>query len=407
MQKFDKHFKMCEQDAIDYAVEKLSFFDKGAKLSAKEIGDGNINYVFRIIDENTNKSLILKHADTAARSSSQYLDTDHNRIETEILKLEGELAPGLVPKVYFYDPIMCCVAMEDLRDFENMRYALIAHKTFKTFADDITTFMANTLIKTTDSVLTPKKKKELVKRYINPDLCDVSERLVYTDPYTNDSGKNVLLHENEAFFKKELYEDEALLLEVAKMKETFKSKAQSLIHGDLHTGSIFVRDDKAMVLDPEFAFYGPAGYDIGNVIANLIFAWANAEVTIDDKVEQREFQGWVEASIVDIISLFKTKAEKILSEETTDRMAQVAGFTKWLLQDILCDTAGVAGAELNRRIVGSAKVKDIAGIEDVKKRARAEKICVLSGKEFIMNRNTAFQSGEDYIMVLKKMRNAL
>ena len=33
------------------------------------------------------------------------------------------------------------------------------------------------------------------------------------------------------------------------------------------------------VIDPEFAFYGPMGYDIGNVIGNLFFAWANKYYT--------------------------------------------------------------------------------------------------------------------------------
>lgn len=50
----------------------------------------------------------------------------------------------------------------------------------------------------------------------------------------------------------------------------FMTRAQSLIHGDLHTGSIFINEESTKVFDPEFCFYGPMGYDIGNVIANMI-----------------------------------------------------------------------------------------------------------------------------------------
>lgn len=407
MDKFDNHFKMSEQDAIEYICLKTDFFDKGASLSCKEIGDGNINYVFRIMDVQSNKSVILKHSDITTRSSKTVLDTDHNRIEAEILKLEGELAPGLVPEIYLYDPVMCCMVMEDLRDFENMRYALIAHKTFQTFAEDISTFMANVLIKTTDSILSPKKKKEMAVRYINPDLCDITERLVYTDPYTNDSGKNVLFGPNEAFLQREIYEDMALRLEVAKLKEQFKSKTQSLLHGDLHTGSIFIRDNKAMVLDPEFAFYGPAGYDVGNVIANLIFAWANAEVTMEHGLEQEKFQQWIEQSIVNIVELFSKKTKKILIADATDIMAKSDGFADWIVADILTDTAGAVGTELIRRIIGTAKVKDVAGIATPQARVLAEKICVLSGKEFIMHRTDAYQDGHDYIAIIKKITDRL
>ena len=261
--------------------------------------------------------------------------------------------------------------------------------------------MAQTLIRTTDNIISPEEKKERVKMFINPDLCGVSERLVYTDPYTNHSGRNVLFEPNEAFFTKELYQDMALHLEVAKLKDQFKSKAQALIHGDLHTGSIFVKEGSTMVLDPEFAFYGPIGYDVGNVMANLSFAWANAEVTLQEGQEKTDFMEWIEKSMIDMIDLIREKAIHIIEQESTERMAQTPGFAQWYVSDILSDTAGVAGLEMNRRIVGSAKVKDIAGISVAEQRALAERICVLAAKEFIVNRDT-YQEGIHYIRTIKE-----
>ena len=402
MGKFDQHFKMDEADAIEYIREKLDFFPEGSQLICREIGDGNINYVFRVMDEKTGKSVIIKHADTMTRSTGGQVSTDRNRIEAEILKKEKELAPEFVPEVYLYDPVMCCLIMEDLKDYGNMRYELISHHTFSTFADDITTFMANTLIGTTDIVLTPAEKKKFVKNFINPTLCRITESLVYTEPYLNLLGKNVLNPDNELFFIKELYEDQELHLEVAKLKESFKGKAQALIHGDLHTGSIFVKEGSTMVLDPEFACYGPIGYDVGNVAANLLFAWANAEVTMEEGTEKQQFHQWLEKTISDVIDLFKSKAEKIMQSQCTEPMARVDGFVDWYLSDILSDTAGVAGLELNRRIVGSAKVKDIAGIKDRKNREMAEKICVLTAKELIMKRESNFFRGCDYVEAVRR-----
>jgi 5-methylthioribose kinase len=402
MNKFDKNFNMGEQDVLEYVAEKLEYFDTDADLVCREIGDGNINYVFRVLDLRTNQSVIIKHADVQVRSTKQFVSTDRNRIEAAILQLEGELAPGFVPKVYLYDPVMCCLVMEDLRDYENMRYAMIEHKTFSTFAEDISTFMAETLIRTTDNIISPNEKKERVKEFMNPALCSVSERLVYTDPYTNLSGNNILFEPNAEFFEKELYQDGKLHLEAAKLKDQFKSKAQALIHGDLHTGSIFVKDGSTMVLDPEFAFYGPIGYDVGNVIANLLFGWVNAEATMTDNMKKHKYQMWVEDAISNTIDLFKAKALKILKEEAADRMAQTCGFAEWYVGDVLSDTAGVAGLEINRRIVGSAKVKDIAEIKIPEQRTRAEKICIMAAKEYIMERYSLYQCGEDYIKTIKK-----
>lgn len=400
MAKFDKHFKLTEQDVIEYVCEKLDYFDKNASLKCNEIGDGNINFVFRVVDEKTGKSLVIKHSDIQVRSSKRDIGLDHNRIEAEILTIQQKLAPDLVPQVYLYDKVMCCIFMEDLKDYENMRYALIAHKTFPGFAEQISTFMANTLIKTTDNIIKPQEKRALAKNFTNPDLCEITERLVYTEPYKNTLGMNKEFEPNKEFLKKELYDDKDLHLEAAKLKEEFKSNSQSLIHGDLHTGSIMIKPGSAKVLDPEFACYAPAGYDVGNLIANLIFAWTNAAVTMDEGADKDKFISWVEETIINSVDLFKQKALKILKEETADAMAKTDGFAEFYISGILSDTAGVAGLELNRRVIGTAKVKDIAGIEDADKRVLAERICVLCAKEFIKNRKQAYQNGADYIQTV-------
>lgn len=403
---FDKHFRMHEEDAIAYAREKLSFFPEGADLSCNEIGDGNINYVFRVADKQTGKSVIIKHADVQIRTSKNEISTDRNRIESEVLQIQGKLAPGFVPEVYSYDPVMKCLVMEDLKSYENLRYELIEHKTFSTFADDITSFMAKTLIETTDAVMHPKEKKEYVKRYINPDMCDISERLVFTEPYF-ENPKNNVTSGNEEFVKQELINDSALKLEVAELKELFKNKAQSLVHGDLHTGSIFVTEGSTKVLDPEFAFYGPAGYDLGNVTANLIFAWANAFVTIEDEKEKAAYLAWLEDSIQKVTDQFKTKARAVLSEKATEKFISMDEFANWYVEDILTDAAGIAGLELIRRIAGGAKVADIKNIEDTEKKILAERICILSAKEFITNRKSAFKQGSEYTAVLNKYAGKL
>ena len=51
------------------------------------------------------------------------------------------------------------------------------------------------------------------------------------------------------------------------------TSAQALIHGDLHTGSIMATLEDTRVIDPEFAFIGPIGFDVGAVIGNLLLAF--------------------------------------------------------------------------------------------------------------------------------------
>lgn len=402
MSRFDTYFLMKDEDIIEYAKEKLKIFTLDAVLKTKEIGDGNLNYVYKVWEEATGKSVIIKQAGGEARISADIkLSTDRTRIESEILILEGKLAPGLAPEVYLYDSTMCTCCMEDLSDHVIMRTALMNHQRFPLFAEHISTFMVNTLFLTTDVCMDHKNKKAAVKSYINPELCEISEDLVYTEPYNDIAHRNNVFAPNKDFVQKELYDDTALHLEVAKCKFDFMNNAQSIIHGDLHTGSIFIKPDSTKVIDPEFAFYGPMGYDIGNVVANMYFAWNNGNAVIEDAEEKEIFIGWIEESVRDTIDLFIAKYHTAFDQHVNDYMAKTPGFKEWYLSTILRDTAAVAGLEMIRRTVGLANVKDITTIQDTEKRAKAEKICILAAKDFIMNRES-FKTGQDFIDTLKQ-----
>ncbi len=401
MSRFDKYFLMNESDVIEYVKEKLDFFEAGANLTVKEIGDGNLNYVFRVVEEGTDKSVIIKQAGEALRISAEMkVSTDRNRIEAEILQIQDRYAPGLVPKIYNYDTVMCACAMEDLSDHELMRYALMKHKIFPRFADDISTYLVNTLLKTSDVVMDHKAKKALVKSFINPELCEITEDLVLTEPYNDVNKRNLVFEKNADFVKEQLYNDKALHLEVAKIKFEFMNNAQALIHGDLHTGSIFVKENSTRVFDPEFAFYGPMGYDIGNVMANLFFAWDNGNAA-----GASAFCDWVLKAAADTIDLFNKKFLECFDEYATDVMAKTDGFKQHYLNTVLSDTAAYAGTELIRRTVGMAQVKDVTTIADAEKRAYAERVNILCAKDFIMNRK-AFKTGADFVAALKRAAQA-
>ncbi|MDR1905032.1 MAG: S-methyl-5-thioribose kinase [Treponema sp.] len=391
MSRFDRYFLMKENDAAEYVREKTDFFPDGALLSVREIGDGNLNYVFRVKDEKDGASIIVKQAGEALRiSADMRVSTDRNRIESEILLLQDKYAPGLVPKVYQYDTVMCACLMEDLSDFTLMRYALMEHRIFPRFACDISTYMVNTLLSTTDAVMEHKAKKALVKSFINPELCEITEDLVLTEPYNDANKRNKVSGGNEAFVEKELYGDKALRLEIAKLKFDFMNNAQALIHGDLHTGSIFVKPGATRVFDPEFAFYGPMGYDIGNVIANLFFAWNNGYAA-----GAEDFCTWILSTAEEIIDLFKEKFRSAFERQVRDEMAKTEGFSEYYLTAVIADTAAYLGTELIRRTVGMAQVKDITSIADPAKRLWAERVDILCAKDLIMNRSR-FNTGKDF-----------
>ena len=156
-------------------------------------------------------------------------------------------------------------------------------------SENLSSFLADTLLPTTDLVLPSAEKKKNVKFFFNPELCDITEDLVLSEPYMsvpyNERNRNIITAGNEEFVDHFLYNDSALHAEVAKLRDSFMNNAQALIHGDLHSGSVFANENGIKVIDPEFAFYGPMGYDIGNVIGNFFFSLASKIFTMPEETD--------------------------------------------------------------------------------------------------------------------------
>lgn len=385
MEKYKEHFLLSVADAVNYTRD-FNIFHRDSKLKGEEIGDGNINYIFRIIDETNNKSVVLKQADKFLRSSGRPLDLARSKIEVEILKLQGKYSAKSVPKIYLYDDIMCVIVMEDISKFQNLKKELLKEKIFPHFSKDISSFLVDTLLPTTDLVMDSGEKKDKVKSFINKELCDISECLVFTEPYDDYKKRNIISEENKNLVQEKLYNDKKLHLEVAKLKNNFMNNAQALIHGDLHSGSIFINETGIKVIDPEFAFYGPMGYDIGNIIGNLYFSLINKKYIMEDSKEKEKFIKWLSISIEEIFDMFILKFKNKYKKLVRKPLYYEEEFMEWYLSEILADSIGSAGLEIIRRVVGDTKTIEIEGIENIKKRILVERELIEIGIKFIKER---------------------
>ncbi len=382
MRNFDEFFLMSTVDAKRYAVEVLKYFTADEETVCTEIGDGNINYVFKVYSKKDGRSVVIKQADKLLRSSGRPLDTYRNKIEAAILATEAKLAPGLVPEVYHYDDIMFALSMEDISEYKNLRKELADGKMFSHLAETLSDFVALTLLPTTDLVMDRAEKKKNSAFFTNVELCDITEDLVLTEPYYNYKKRNIIFPGNEEFVKQHLYDDEELHCYVAKLRNNFMNKSQALIHGDLHTGSVFANERGIKVIDPEFAFYGPMGYDIGNVIANLFFAMFNKLYTSS---EISEFIDYCKTTISDFFDLSFRKISEQYDKLVNFPLYKNADFKKDYIADIIRDSCGYAGTEIIRRTVGDSKVFDITSVSDAESRIAMERHLIKLGIDLIKN----------------------
>ncbi|WP_339004297.1 S-methyl-5-thioribose kinase [Fusobacterium animalis] len=370
--KYQEHFLLDCDEVISYVKEK-NLFSENANLTVKEIGDGNINYIFKVENKIDGKSIVLKQADKLLRSSGRPLDLTRSKIEANILRIENNLAPHYVPEIYFYDEIMCVLAMEDISEYKNLRTELIAGKIFPNFADNISEFLSRTLLLTTDLFMNKFEKKKNVKEFINPELCDISECLVFTEPYDNNKNRNIITIGNEEFVENMLYKNEDLHFAILKLREKFMNYSQSLIHGDLHSGSIFINEKGIKIIDPEFSFYGPMAYDIGNVIGNLYFPLYRAKFFMEDSKKKEEFINWLEKCILDIPILFSEKCKLLWEKYSNDKLLKNKKFRDYYIENIVKDSLAYAGTEIIRRTVGDAKVLELTSLETSEKKLELER----------------------------------
>ena len=382
--KYQEHFLLDCDEVLSYVKEK-KLFSENSDLTVKEIGDGNINYIFKVENKIDGKSIVLKQADKLLRSSGRPLDLARSKIEANILRIENNLAPHFVPEIYFYDEIMCVLAMEDISEYKNLRTELVAGKIFPNFADNISEFLSRTLLLTTDLFMNKFEKKKNVKEFINPELCDISECLVFTEPYDNNKNRNIITTGNEEFVENMLYKNEDLHFAILKLREKFMNYSQSLIHGDLHSGSIFINEKGIKIIDPEFSFYGPMAYDIGNVIGNLYFPLYRAKFFMEENEKKEKFINWLEKCIFDIPNLFSEKCKLLWEKYSNDKLLKNEKFRDYYIENIVKDSLAYAGTEIIRRTIGDAKVLGLTSLESSEKKLQFERELINQAILMIMN----------------------
>ena len=420
------HYLLDTETVKPYLVEQLKLFPADEPLDAEEIGDGNINYVFRVRSRIGGKSIIVKQADRLLRSSGRPLDITRSRKEAEALRIYAALTPQFLPRIYAYDDTMSVICMEDISYCGNLRKELMAGRSLPaSFVENAASFLADAVFATSDLFLSPEEKKEQVKAFINPELCAISETLVFSEPYCNGKNRNRITPGNESFIQKTLYTDEVLKAEVASLREIFMNKAEALIHGDLHTGSIFIGSSAGIpidtnttpdrngtsepcmkIIDPEFTFYGPIGYDLGNIIANLYCSLMYAAFSRKKLSAADAFDNFIEriaAAIEALPQLFTAKALKRCKTVPLSDPLYNERYIRRRIAEIITDAYGFAGTEIIRRAVGDTKTAEFDAMGQDTRRITMERIIIKTACRLIKRRRQANIGAQTVAYFKKKL----
>ncbi|EGR29711.1 translation initiation factor fusion with methylthioribose kinase, putative [Ichthyophthirius multifiliis] len=419
--EFDRELGVWEmlqkENLFDYLVKDLGFFKDKEKLKILNLGDGNMNLVFAVCDEKQGKSVIVKQALPYVKciGPSWPFSLSRSFYESKALQFEQKYCKEYTPEFYSYDKDKSVICMEYLAPpFVILRQGLLEFKKYDNMALHLADFVARTCFFSSGLHLSNKRFRELMSFWNgNNAMCNLTEQVIFSDPYVEaqyNRWTRPFLDEIVDQFKNK---DEELILAITELRNKFISVKQALIHGDLHTGSVMVSDQQTKIIDPEFSFYGPIGFDLGAFIANLFINYFSLKQYGDSKFHV-DFGEWILQQVRVFCESFENKFLELWNSDDNvkdgcDFMNLLIGKNKSLkekaqqkyLKELFYDMVGFGAAKIIRRIIGVAHVQDFENIKDDKVRAQCENSTLLFARYIMVNRRQ-FNCIQEIIDLAKK-----
>ncbi len=368
-----------------------------SQWTVREVGDGNLNLVF--IVDGPDDSVIVKQALPYVRlvGDSWPLPLKRTFFEYNALVRQEERDPGSVPEVYHFDETQALVVMQFFTPHVILRKSLMNGTRHVTLAEVLGKFCARTFFRGSDlSMPTAKRKADAALFLGNVEICDITENLVFSDPYF-DAKMN---HHTPGLdpVVAMLRADIDLKVTAQHMKSAFATNAETMLHGDLHTGSVMVTDTETKVIDPEFVTYGPMGFDIGMLIANFLMAYFAQPGHAEAPGARDDYGEWILSVVDEIWAQFEAEFTHLWRTERNGMLYQASLFEDQghalgaeqarieRLAAIWRDMLGFCGIEMHRRTLSLAHIAEYDTIEDEALRATCEARGLMLGRALAVGR---------------------
>jgi len=424
-------YAMDVDSVLEYCASKPSIAaalggkDNHERWSAKEVGDGNINFVYIVSCAATQNAVVVKQGLPFVRvvGESWPLTQERVRYEAEALQTAHGFCPAHVPEVFLYDASMSVIAMRFLEPPHIiLRGGIVAGATYPRLAAHAGEYLATTLFGSSALAVGCERLREQRQAFgQNEAMCALTEQVIFTEPYC-DAENNKWTSPQLDAAAASLRGDVALKTKMAALKRAFATDAAALLHGDLHTGSIMCTSTTTFVIDHEFAFYGPMGFDVGAFLANVLLAYfsqdGHEKTSGGDRSASR---AWLLATSTGTWHTFERRFLQLWDERGV--AAGTAGITpasvyggsagedalravqKAYVKGVLRDSLAFAGAKMTRRIVGIAHVADLESIGDPDVRAKCELAALACARRLILEADEL--SIDDVAAVAESLRATL
>ncbi len=356
---------------------------RSADWNIREVGDGNLNLVFLV--DGPDGNLCVKQSLPHVRAVRTWrLPVERTFFEHSYFQAIEPIVGPLVPAMYHYEAELFCIVMEQLTPHIILRRGLIAGTTYPHVTRDVAEYVALASFYTSDFAVALETKMDGIALFArNHGLLRITADLVFHDPY-RESERNTPTRPQLDDIGAAFRADAELKVAAARLGRRFLACPQALIHGDLHSGSVMVTPNDTRVIDPEFALYGPIGFDLGAFIGNLLISYLSQPGHATTADSRLQTQTWILAQLPLFWDHFRERFLALweanpagdvypadLFVDPSSRAALQAERVRFV-DGVYVDMIGFAAVKMIRRILGFAHVGDFLEIADVDRRAACE-----------------------------------
>ncbi len=354
-------------------------------------GDGYINYIYRV--EVTTKgekfSFIVKQGREQSKELPMKLPVSRNKLEYKSIKLRQAIVPEYLPELYYIDEVNGIFIMEDCSELKILRYQLSRGNILEGVEANIASYLARSHFFSSEIYLTKETFRSLDRVFVNNEMRRVMEDGIFIPEYNPLEAKEHQIPYSDIYLlSRNIWEDDALVGDIFILRDSYMKNSQCLVHGDLHTSNIFVKDNRLKVIDMEYTSMGPYGYDIGYLLNNYISQYCAWLFRLPEEGKRGEIIiEYILASIENIFKGYVNNFDSLWDSFGKVVYSHSSEYRKALYRGILQDTIGFAAVANISRITMDIFFPDFQAIGNREKELMAKRLSLIISRYFILERN--------------------
>lgn len=368
--------------------------DRPQLWQIRQVQDNDLNLVF-LVDGPAGQVCVKQALGIVTIGGREMqLPLERTVFEEAALTLCHRISPGLVPRVLHYDSEQFLIVMERLGSHVNLRKAVVEGRVFPELASQMGRYVAEVAFATSDFGMSVLEKRERLAFFCpNAELRRVTEDLFFASPYGQSSQNRWTSPELDDLVRA-IHGDQELKRANAFLKLKFLTEDQALLHGDLHIGSLMVTQSDVKVIDPEFAGFGPIGFDLGLLMGSLLLAYFSQDGH-GQGGERDAVERWLLEAVEEVWSSFQHRFLVLWRNtpggegfpavlfEGPGGAESLESARMTFMRRVQIDALRFAGACMVRRVIGARPLIDFEAIPDRARRAACERRALVLARELV------------------------